>query len=100
MESMVCDHTSVQSEIEAHKALSKTTKITETAGKQHIRQALDHFEFSQGDRRYHFLELFRGSLPNNRVQELAYQMLYALEFIHGAQVIHGGPMFPLLHSVI
>lgn len=52
---MVCHYTSVQREMEAHEALSKTTRITETAGKQHVRQALDHFEFSQGDRNYHFL---------------------------------------------
>jgi hypothetical protein len=82
------------------KLYPKQREITETARKQHVREALDHFEFSQGDRKYHFLELFRGNLPNNRIQKLAYQMLYALEFIHGAQVIHGGPTFPLLHSVI
>jgi hypothetical protein len=78
------------------KLYPKQRKITETAGKQHVREALDHSEFSQGDRKYHFLKLFRGSLPNNRVQELAYRMLYALQFIHDAQVIHGGPTFPPL----
>src|SRR5712691_9475351 len=43
----------------SYKALSKTAKITETAGKQHARQALDHFEFElfiiKGDCNYHFL---------------------------------------------
>jgi hypothetical protein len=42
MKSMVYDYTPVQREIEAHNALSKTAKITETAGKQHVRRALDH----------------------------------------------------------
>ena len=40
MKSMVCDYTTVQREI--NEPLSKTTKITETAGKQYVRQALDH----------------------------------------------------------
>jgi hypothetical protein len=90
--------------------LSKTAKITETARKQLVRQALDHFELSQGDRNYHFLIhkplgatlqlISRRSLPIYYVQDLTYQMLHALECIHGAQVIHGGPTLSLLHSVI
>jgi serine/threonine protein kinase len=96
--------TSIQREIEAHKALSKTAKITETTRKQ-----LDHFELNQGDRNYHFLiheplgatlqlflDISRRSLPIYYAQDLTYQMLHALELIHGAQVIHGGPTLPLL----
>jgi hypothetical protein len=91
------------------KALSKVTKITETAGKQHVRQALVWFEPNQGDRSYHFpideplgatlqrfLDISRSHLLQY-VQDLTYRLLHALEFIHGAQVIHARP---LLHSII
>ena len=47
-----------------------------------------------------FLDMSRGSLPISYVQELTYQVLHALNFIHRAQVIHAGPTFPLLHSVL
>jgi hypothetical protein len=84
---MVCDYTSIQREIV--RFIQKKTKLP----------ALDHFEFSEGDRNYHFFKLSRGSLPIDRVLELAYQILYALEFIHRAQVIHVGPTLPVLYSV-
>src|SRR5258708_7782063 len=51
---MVCDYPSVQREINAHEVISKTAKISDAFGNQHIRQALDHFELSQGDHNYHF----------------------------------------------
>ncbi len=110
---MVCDYPSVQREINAHEVISKTTKISDASGNQHIRQALDRFERSQGDRNYHFLihsplgvtsklflDMSRESLPISYVQELTYQILHALNFIHRAQVIHAGPTLPLLHSVL
>jgi serine/threonine-protein kinase SRPK3 len=113
MKSMVCDYPSVQREINAHEVLSKTAKISDASGKQHIRQALDHFELSQGDRNYHFLiheplgatlklflDMSKGSLPISYVQELTYQILHALNFIHSTQVIHAGPTLLLLHSVL
>ena len=85
---MVCNYSSVQREIKAHEVLSKATE-SEAAGKQHVRQALDHFELSQDDRNYHFLiheplgvtlqlflEYSRGSLPIEFVWHVTYRMLY------------------------
>ncbi len=110
---MVCEYPSVQREINAHEFISKTAKISDASRKQHVRQALDHFELSQGDHNYHFLiheplgvtlklslDMSRGSLPISYVQELTYQILLALNFIHSAQAIHAGPTLPLLHFVL
>ena len=103
MKSMVCDYTSVQREINAYEALSKAHKTSWHTGKQYVRQALDRFELRRGDRDYHFLiheplgatlqfflNISGGSLPIYYVKDLASQMLRALEFIHGTQVIHAG----------
>jgi len=113
MKSMVCDYSSVQREIRAYDALSKSAKISEIPGKLYVRRALDHFELSQGDRSYHFLiheplgvtlqiflDISRGILPTCHAKELTYQMLHALKFINGTQVIHAGPTLPLLHFVL
>jgi serine/threonine-protein kinase SRPK3 len=113
MKSMVCDYSSVQREIAAHKVLSESAKTSEAAGKQYVRQALDHFEISQDDRNYHFLiyeplgatldfflDFCDRSLPIYYVKELTYQILQALEFIHGAQVIHAGSTLPLSHPIL
>jgi serine/threonine protein kinase len=109
---MVCDYPSVQREMNVHEVISKTAKISDASGKQHVRQALDHFKLSQGDRNYHFLihaplgvtlklflDMSRGSLPISYIQELTYQILHPLNFIHSTQVIHAGPTLPLLRSV-
>ena len=58
---MVCDYSSVQREIKAYEALSKSAEISEAPGKLYVRRALDHFELSQGDRNYHFLIHERAS---------------------------------------
>ncbi len=113
MKSMVCDYSSVQREVAAHEALSESAKTSEAAGKQYVRQALDHFELSQDDRNYHFLiheplgatlDLFLdfsdGSLPIYYIKEVTYQILQALEFIHGAQVIHAGSTLPSSHPIL
>jgi serine/threonine protein kinase len=110
MKSMVCDYDSVQREVAAQEALSESAKTSEAAGKQYVRQALDHFELSRGDHNYHFfiheplgatlnffLDISRGTLPIYYVKELAYQILQALEFIHGARVIHAGSTLSLSH---
>jgi hypothetical protein len=47
MKSMVCDYSSVQREIKAYKALSRSAKINKAPGKLYVRRALDHFELSQ-----------------------------------------------------
>jgi serine/threonine-protein kinase SRPK3 len=112
MKSMVCNYSSVKREIKAYEALSKSAKISEAAGKKYVRQVLDHFELSLCDRNYHFLiheplgvslqtflDLYRGSLPIYFVRHVTYQVLHALEFIHGAKVIHAGSILPFPHSV-
>jgi len=113
MKSMVCDYSSVQREVAAHEALSESAKTSKAAGKQYVRQALDHFELSQDNRNYHFLiheplgvtlDLFLdfsdGSLPIYYVKEVTYQILQALDFIHSAQVIHAGSALPLSHPIL
>jgi hypothetical protein len=110
MKSTVCDYSSGQREVAAHEALYESAKTSEAAGKQHVGWALDHFELSRDDRNYHFfiheplgatldffLDFSNGSLLFVYVKELAYQILQALEFIHGAQVIHAGSTLSLLH---
>ena len=113
MKSMVCDYGSVEREVAAQKALSESAKTSEAAGKQYVRQALDHFELSQDGRNYHFLiheplgvtldfflDISHESLPIYYVKEVAYQILQALEFIHGAGVIHAGTTtLPLSHPI-
>ena len=113
MKSMVCDYSSVRREVAAHEALSKSTETSEAAGKQYVRQALDYFELSRGDRNYHFFihepfgvtldffhEVAHRRLPIDYVRELSYQILQALEFIHDAQVIHAGSTPPLLYPIL
>ena len=106
---MVCDYGSVEREVVAHEALSESAKTSEAAGKQYVRQALDHFELSKDDRNYHFLiheplgvtldfflYISHGSLPIYYVKEVTYQILQAFEFIHGAGVIHAGTTLPFI----
>ena len=103
MKSMVCNYSFVQREIKAYKALTEVDKTSRSIGKQFVRQALDHFELRHGDRNYlflvhealgvnvqFFLDISGGSLPIAYVNDLASQMLHALEFIHSTQVIHAG----------
>ena len=112
MKSLICDHGSGEREVAAQEALSESAKTSEAVGKQYVGRALDHFELGRGDRNYHFfiyeplgatldffLDMSNGSLLFVYVKELACQILQALEFIHGAQVIHAGSTLPLLHHI-
>jgi len=109
---MLYDYGSVEREVAAHEVLSESAKTSEAAGKQYVRQAFDHFELSQDDRNYHFLiheplganldfflDITDRSLTIDYVQELTYQILQALEFIHAAGVIHAGSTLPLAHPI-
>ena len=110
---MLYDYSSVEREVAAHEVLSESAKTSEATGKQYVRQALDHFVLSQDDRNYHFLiheplganldfflDITGRSLTIDYVQELTYQILQALEFIHGAGVIHAGSTLPLSHPIL
>ena len=106
---MLHDYSSVEREVAAQEVLSESAKTSEAAGKQYVRQALDHFVLSQDDRNYHFLiheplganldfflDITGRSLTIDYVQEVTYQILQALEFIHGAGVIHAGSTLPFI----
>jgi hypothetical protein len=109
MKSMVvCEYTSVQRKIEVHKALFKAAKTTETAGKQHVGRALDLLNLIRVAAIIVSSVMSLSALLCNSfsslliypVPDLTYQILHALESIHGAQVISRGPTLPSPHSVI
>ena len=102
---MVCDYGSAKREIRAYEALSSAAQITDSPrdGRQYVRELLDHFEICHSERNYHFLiheplgvsaqlflNLHKGRFHINYARELALQMLYALNFVHKAGVIHAG----------
>ncbi|KAJ3739984.1 putative CDK4/6 [Lentinula detonsa] len=97
MKAMVWDYSSVQREIEAYEALSKSA----CNEKQFVRRALDHFVLIQNELSYHFLiheplgvnlqyiiSMARGRLPISAIRPIIVPMVVALHYIHDAQVIH------------
>ncbi|KAJ3718143.1 kinase-like domain-containing protein [Lentinula raphanica] len=97
MKSMVCDHPAAEREIKAMKTHPKGVQT----GSQLVRHALDHFTLRKGDHTYRFLiheplgislqyilNGFRGHLPIDYVRDIAFEMFVALNYLHGAQIIH------------
>ncbi|KAJ3772497.1 putative CDK4/6 [Lentinula raphanica] len=95
LKSMVCDHPAAEREIQAMKALPKGV------GSHLVRHALDHFSLHKGNLTYRFLiheplgislqyilDGNRGHLPIDYVRDIAFKMSVALNYLHGAHIIH------------